>query len=283
MHDEAIAWAESLLGCPVRDVLPLPGGLTSTMLALSDASGKDSVLRLMTNEPWRDHGASLTRRERAAQLALASTAVPAPTSLGLDAEGSATGFAAHLMTRLPGRPTTHVDDASLAAMAHMLATIHDVRPSEPFRRYQSWAWDAKWVVPEWSRHPTSWRQAFEVLASDPPGYSPTFLHRDFSHRNLLWHDGSISGVVDWVETSTGPAWLDAAHAATNLAVAHGSEPARTFLGRYAALTGSEPDSYWLVMDAVGFLPPPGKEPMFGRSSELSRLDDWVHGLVTGAA
>ena len=52
------------------------------MLALRDAAGSESVLRLMTNEPWRTHGAELTTRERAAQLVLAGTAVPAPTSLG---------------------------------------------------------------------------------------------------------------------------------------------------------------------------------------------------------
>ena len=82
------------------------------------------------------------------------------------------------------------------------------------------------MVPDWTRHPASWQRAFELLAGQEPAYEPTFLHRDFSHRNLLWTDDAISGVVDWVETSTGPAWLDAAHAASNLAVAHGTERAR---------------------------------------------------------
>ena len=38
------------------------------MLALRDEAGAESVLRLMTNEPWRTHGAELTARERDAQL-----------------------------------------------------------------------------------------------------------------------------------------------------------------------------------------------------------------------
>jgi aminoglycoside phosphotransferase (APT) family kinase protein len=200
--------------------------------------------------------------------------------LGLDAEGSSTGVSAHLMSRVPGKPTAGVDDGALRAMAEMLATIHDVRPSEPFRDFESWAWEAKRVVPPWTRNPASWRRAFDVLAEEPPGYEPTFLHRDFSHRNLLWSGGAISGVVDWVETSTGPAWLDAGHAATNLAVAFGPEPATAFLASYAATTGSRPAGYWLVMDAVGFLAPPGREPMFGSPGELARLDSWLHDLVT---
>lgn len=280
VYDEALAWAESVLGGPIEDVAELSGGMTSTMLALSPASGPPAVLRLMTNEPWRTHGPGLTRRERAAQDALASTSVPAPTSIGIDADGTFTGVSAHLMSRLPGTPTNGADAAVVTAMAEMLARIHDIRPAAPFRAYQTWAWEAKWVVPAWTRHPDMWRRAFDLLAEEPPAYAPTFLHRDYGHRNLLWVDGRISGVVDWVETSTGPAWLDAAHAATNLAVAFGPRPAEAFLAAYGALTGTQPDRYWLVMDAVGFLPPPGQAPMFGSPGELERLDDWLQRVVS---
>ena len=249
------------------------------MLALTDASGQQAVLRLMTKDPWRTHGAELTSRERAALQELAATPVPAPRSIALDADGTAAGVAAHLMSRLPGVTTHEVGRDAVAAMAEMLATIHDVKPVVPFRRFQSWAWEAKWVVPQWTTHPESWQRAFELLAGDPPSYSPTFLHRDFSHRNLLWSAGEISGVVDWVETSTGPTWLDAGHAATNLALEFGPDPARAFLSRYAELASEAPQAYWLVMDAVGFLPPPGKEPLFGSPTQLHRLDEWLHELI----
>jgi aminoglycoside phosphotransferase (APT) family kinase protein len=282
VDDRAIAWAESTLGSPICEWVPLSGGLTSTMLSLSDASGRQSVLRLMTNEPWRTHGPALTRREQAAQDELASTPVPAPISLGLDADGAAAGVSAHLMSRLPGEPTAGVDDASVVAMVEMLATIHDVQPSEPFRTYQSWAWDAKRVVPAWTEHPASWQRAFDILAEQPPTYAPCFLHRDFSHRNLLWRNGAVAGVVDWVETSTGPAWLDAGHAATNLALAFGPEMATAFLEAYGAETGGSPETYWLIMDAVGFLPSPGRKPMFGSPTELARLDGWLQDLVARA-
>ena len=165
-------------------------------------------------------------------------------------------------------------------MAEMLAEIHHVRPVEPFRAYQSWAWEAKRVVPAWTQHPDAWLRAFGMLAAEPPAFEPTFLHRDFSHRNLLWHGGEISGVVDWVETSTGPAWLDAAHAATNLALAYGHERAVCFLRTYAALTGTKPVKFWMVMDTVGFLPPPGKPPLFGTPVQLERLDEWLEYVVS---
>lgn len=277
--DGALAWAGGILDGPVVESRTLTGGLTSTMLALRDSTGAESVLRLMTNEPWRTYGAELTTRECAAQLVLADTAVPAPTSLGLDADGAAADVAAHLMSRLPGESLAVVDDGALQAMTEMLATIHAVRPEEPFRTFQSWAWEAKWVVPEWTRHPDSWRRAFELLAEPYPAYEPTLLHRDFSHRNLLWCDGTITGVVDWVETSNGPGWLDAGHAATNLAVCVGAGPADAFLEHWAATSGTAAEPYWLVMDAVGFLPPPGRPPMFADPAELERLDEWLDRLV----
>ena len=219
----------------------------------------------------------LTTRERAAQLLLADAVVPAPRSLGLEADLG--GVAAHLMTRLPGEPKDVVDDGALRSMAGMLATIHDLRPAEPFRTFQSWAWEAKWVVPSWTEHPESWRRAFALLAEPEPAYEPTLLHRDFSHRNLLWTDGEITGVVDWVETSTGPAWLDAAHAATNLAVASGTAAAKGFVAHWSATSETAPEPYWLVTDAVGFLPPPDRPPMFGDPAQLARLDAWLDRLV----
>ena len=279
MIDDALTWAGWTLGSPVVSHEALTGGMTSTMIALRHRSGENTVLRLMTEEPWRTHGVELTARERVAQRVLADTEVPAPTSLAVDADVA--GAAAHLMSRLPGAPRQVIDDAAVREMARLLGAIHAVRPEEPFRTFQSWAWEAKWVVPSWSRHPGSWHQAFEALAGTAPDYAPTFLHRDFSHRNLLWDDGSITGVVDWVETSTGPAGLDAAHAATNLAVAFGNGPAETFLQHWSETSGTPIERHWLVMDAVGFLPPPGRPPMFGEPAQLDRLDAWLHLVVGG--
>jgi hypothetical protein len=42
---------------------------------------------------------------------------------------------------------------------------------------------------------------------------------------VLWLGGRVTGVVDWVETSIGPAWLDVAHCSTNLAIVLGIDAA----------------------------------------------------------
>lgn len=284
LDDSTRAWVEDRLGRRLVRAEPLTGGLTSTMLALDDDEGGEWVLRLMTNEPWRTHGRELVLREAGALRALAGSTLPTASSHATDADGTATEVAAHLTSRLPGARVTEEAGIDPAAMADLLVAIHEVVPSQPFRDFQSWAWEAKWVVPPWTRHPDSWRTAFELLAAGDPDHGATFLHRDFSHRNLLVDDsGTISGVVDWVETSSGPAWLDAAHAATNLVVAFGEDVAEDFLGAFAARSPHPFQQHWLVMDAVGFLPPPGRRSMFDHPEQLRRLDGWLHRLVTSDA
>lgn len=98
------------------------------------------VLRLMTREPWRTHGAGLTARESKIQGMLANTPVPAHHTLALDADGRSCGFPAHLMTLLPGRiDVDHIGAAFLGELADLLVTMHDVAPTPDVRPYQSWA------------------------------------------------------------------------------------------------------------------------------------------------
>ena len=118
-----------------------------------------------------------------------------------------------------------------------------------------------------------WEEAFAVLRTDPPDHQPCFIHRDFQLRNVLWSEGHITGVVDWVETSIGPAWLDVGHCCTNIAIGHGSDTADAFAAAYVDRTGREPQPYFELMDIVGFLPPPGREGFINDEKEQRRLEE----------
>lgn len=276
---DALTWASAALGSAVR-VSELAGGWTSTMLALDAGDGGEFALRLMTREPWHSHGPALTTRECEVQQMLADSGVPAPRSRALDADGRACGFPAHLMSLLPGRTDLdRVDQVSLERLAHLLAGIHDISPTIEVRTYQSWAWEAKYSVPPWATAPALWEDAFALLRTEAPDVEPCFIHRDFQHRNVLWSGDRISGVVDWVETSMGPAWLDVAHCCTNIAIVHGSETADRFADAYVARTGREPQPYFDVMDIVGFLPPPGKEGFITAPDERRRLEERLSSVL----
>lgn len=279
----ALQWAKDVIG-PITGVRELTGGWTSTMLALTSDTGDEVVLRLMTREPWRTHGAGLTTRESEIQGMLAGTPVPAPRTRALDADGLSCGFPAHLMTLVPGRiDLDRIDVAFMGELADTLVTIHDVAPTVDVRAYQSWAWVAKFQAPRWARDPGLWLDAFALLRTDPPAFQPCFIHRDFQPRNVLWQGGRITGVVDWVETSIGPAWLDVAHCSTNLALVHGIDAADMFALAYTERTGQEEQSYFDVMAVVGFLPPPGKKGFFDDDgNENRRLEDRLRSVMQRA-
>lgn len=249
------------------------------MLALTGDDGEQAVLRLMTKEPWRRHAAGLLARESTVQRQLAGSRIPVPRSIALDLSGDTAGAPAHLMSWLPGslRLDSAADDV-VEPLARTLAEIHrfDPGPDRP-RDYQSWAPPSKRVRPPWARRPALWDQAFELLEQTAPGYAGRFLHRDFHPGNVLWSADRISGVVDWVETSWGPADLDVAHTATYLAMLHGCAAAAEWTHAYRrhADDGSAEDQarYWNVMDIVGHLPDPVKVVQPWRDHGVEISDD----------
>jgi hypothetical protein len=103
MYDDAIAWAQEHLGHDVTEVVPLAGGMTSAMLVLRGPRGAATVLRLMTQQPWRSHGHDLVVREAVMQQTLAATSIPAPLSRAVDPDGDGAGHPAHLMSLVPAR------------------------------------------------------------------------------------------------------------------------------------------------------------------------------------
>lgn len=255
-------WVATRLGSPIAGATALTGGVASQMFHVTTVSGRDAVLRRLTVDPWRRFARSLLAREAAVQGQLATTPVPTPQPLAVDLDGNDTGAPSLLMTLLPGRvDLACAGPEHLDGLARMLLRIHRHVPREGEwpREYQSWATAEKRVVPPWSRDDDLYREAFARLAEQAPSYRGVFLHRDYHPGNVLWSDGRITGVVDWVETSTGPADLDVAHCASNLAGLHGVEAALEFRRAYVDAGGvlaPDPDAarYWQLLDLVGFLP-----------------------------
>lgn len=277
------AWVEGAAGAPVTAVAPLTGGYSSRMLGLVHDDGRETVLRQMHVDPWRRHAAGLLTREAGVQAMLAGSDVVTPAPLAVDPDGAQVGDPSLLMTRLPGRiDLCRSDDDFLARTAQTLLAVHRFRPADGTwpRDYQSWAFEAKRQVPPWSDDDHLYLEAFARLTEPPPAYSRTFLHRDFQPGNVLWQDGAVTGVVDWVETSTGPADLDVAHCASNLATLHGAGVGEAFTAAYAAAGGelaADRDArvYWRLLDLVAFLPAGGRE---SGATEDTILATWrAHG------
>ncbi|MDW4907121.1 alpha/beta fold hydrolase [Streptomyces sp. ADMS] len=269
-------------GRSVRDALTLYGGWSSQMrrLSLDDDSGL--VLRSFVKPFFRHHAPDLLAREADVLTMLADRdGIPVPRLIAVDTTAEHCDHPSLLMSLMPGQ--VRVDDAEdlerrLDLLAAQLVRIHRVVPKEPEQRprpYQAW------TSPERVRTPGGelWERAVDVIRREAPAYDGCFLHRDFHPGNVLFEGAGdnlrISGVVDWVETSWGPADLDVAHCSTALALLHGAEYGLGFRERYEAQGGRRPADgrdhlYWRLLDALAYAPDAGK--LAGPWRELGRVD-----------
>ncbi|WP_406260819.1 aminoglycoside phosphotransferase family protein [Actinacidiphila glaucinigra] len=264
----------------------LRGGWTSQMRRLrvtGPGEGRQLVLRSFVKPFYLRHAEGLLTREARVLKLLAPTAVPAAEFHAVDATAEHCDHPSLLMSHLPGG--VRLQDAESGARAWLLARqlvrIHGLYVGEEDRprAYQAWTAAERVRPPEGTSRPDLWARAVDVIRRDPPAHEAGFLHRDFHPGNVLFtgHGGHlrITGVVDWVETSWGPADLDVAHCATALALLHGPAAGIRFADLYTAagghLTGSPgAHLYWRLLDALAFAPDAEKVAVPWR--ELGRRD-----------
>ena len=163
----------------------------------------------------------------------------------------------------------------LQGLAHAAAQIHRVEADGfpwTYRRYND---RAVLAVPQWSKQPEAWKAAIEVVQEPAPPYSECFVHRDYHPSNVLWWNGRISGVVDWVNGCRGPAGIDVAWCRHNLANLHGLLAAEEFLSAYIAAAGAtfEYHPYWDLMSVVELLPGPPTMYEGWRASGVPEIGD----------
>ncbi|MGW6785900.1 phosphotransferase family protein [Streptomyces sp. NPDC054987] len=281
------SWVEKGLadGEHIEQVVRLRGGWTSQMRRL-DLAGPDGrrslVLRSFAKPFYVRHAEGLLTREAAVLRRLRGTAVPAATLAAVDATARYCDHPSLLMSLLPGTVRLDDEDADdrTALLARQLVAVHRLptTASQRPRPYQAWTSPERVVLPAATERPELWRRAVDAIRRDPPVHQGCFLHRDFHPGNVLFAGVGgalrVSGIVDWVETSWGPADLDVAHCSTALALLHGVPAGMRFADRYVAaggtLAGGTAHLYWRLLDALGFAPDAEKVAVPWR--ELGRAD-----------
>ncbi|WNI21201.1 aminoglycoside phosphotransferase family protein [Streptomyces sp. ITFR-16] len=290
------AWVESGLpaGARIAGVEALRGGWTSRMRRLSVEGGEGPdrlVLRSFVKPFFVRHAQGLLTREADVLTRLGGTDIPAASLHAVDATAAHCDHPSLLMSLLPGGVRLSDEGAGHRAglLAAQLVRIHavDVTAEDRPRAYEAWTAPDRVRVPEATARPGLWRRAVDVIRRDAPAYRPRFLHRDFHPGNVLF-DGEgehvrITGVVDWVETSWGPADLDVAHCSTALALLHGAASGMAFADAYTAAGGRPAEDpaghlYWRLLDALAFAPDAEKVAVPWR--ELGR-DDLTPELLAG--
>ena len=261
LPERAWAWARHNLSQPVREIGPIGGGLTRTKWLVTLADGERVVVRWCDPVDWGDTGREHVWRETLACELLAGSGLPVPRLVAADVDGTLAGGPANLVTWLPG--ATRLDPlspAAIEALAALAVSVHR-QPVADYRRPPVFAYrgTAEPVVPAWTTRPELWQRAIDLRAAGAPSTPFGLLHRDFHLGNILWQGDAVSGLVDWAETSWGPADLDVAHLCSDFAMLHSTAGADAFREAYLRSGGRLlPDEfrYWQVSDILGFLPDP---------------------------
>lgn len=256
---KALAWVEQAVGGLVVSQQALEGGMSSAVHLLTTTAGADLervVLRryvldwVITEEPHIPGNEALALRLVADNHA----GIPAPRLIASDPDGSQLGVPATLMTALSGSLVWDPPERTswLRALAELVVRIHalpasaelaDWAPYEPYAR----------TPPPWSEHPSAWLTAYELWDGPAPASERVLLHRDFHPGNVLWTDGVITGVVDWVSTCAGPPEEDIGHCRADLAIRHGQDWADEFLTIWQQLIGKRDyHPYWDLTNVVSF-------------------------------
>lgn len=175
--------------------------------------------------------------------------IATPEPVAVDA-GGWFGHPALVMRLLPGRSVFHRRIGSwIDEVARTLAAVHstvldDEVPPVLRAPHAGIAWQP---APSKELPRTARLQALVdaglslAQRSETAGPPDVLLHHDFHHRNVLWQDGQVTGVVDWNEARVGPALCDVGYCSVDLAMTHGLDAAERFTGAYTSATGAPLD------------------------------------------
>ena len=261
---DALDWLALSTKIPLDSlqISELAGANSSAVYAVENArkpKNRQFVLRVFTDEQWLQREPDLPFREALGTKEAKYCDIIAPRLINFAVHEVGFGAPAVLMTRLNGNVELRPADLSdwCAQLADTLAKIHRHKPKYFGWSYASWVDEDDLRVPAWTTQPELWQRAIEFWRAGPPQENPVFTHRDYHPCNILWKNGKISGVVDWVNACVGPRGVDVAHCRVNLAVLFGVKVADDFRDAYLEIAGGAHHPYWDVASILDFsLPQP---------------------------
>lgn len=262
---DVLRWVAQAVGpgARVEAARPLSGATSSVLHALvvTTPGGRlDLVLRRYLNEQWLADEPDVARHEAANLEKVRAAALPTPELIACDADGRHCGAPAILMTRLPGRVALRPSDRTrwLYGLAAALPPLHAVDATDYPWRYAPYNDVTTLTPPAWSRYPALWQRTLEIVNGPPPPTRSCFIHRDYHPVNVLWHNGRVSGIVDWPNACGGPAGIDVAWCRANLAGMAGLAAADAFLRAYEDVAGATAayHPFWDLMVIIEILPGP---------------------------
>ena len=285
MDEVTRSWILEVLGAhDVREVRTLTFGISSDM-RLIEVDGIPLVLRRYVNEFEKELPMAVAYEAQALTVARGVLGDLVPEPVAHDVTGAHSGCPSLIMTYIPGKPVIH--DLDLRQIVEPLALLHARAAPKDFPRYHHWFDIDRLAIPKWTKRPQTWAQLIDVVRGGEPSAEHVLLHRDYHPGNLLWENGTLSGIVDWPSSCRGPRGIDVAHARGNLALVDGVGAADQFLRAYRHIVPSyDHDPWWDIADLLSFdsdFAGVMAFNAFGASLSIdllhSRADEWAHALA----
>lgn len=249
-NQQAQEWLAQAIGSTSEHlhIQQMAGSTSSSIFLVQDkAAAQRFVLRVVDNAEWLAEEPDLIEHEAAALLEVQKVGFCAPSLIAYTSQDVGFGFPALVMSFIEGQIDLHPTNFQtwLENLAQELAVIHQHKTPSFGWHYRSWVNRTSLAVPTWTTLPHLWEQAIERVLAPAPSFHPVFIHRDYHPMNVLWRDGIVSGVVDWINACRGPAGVDVAHCRSNLVLMYGIAAADHFLSTYCRIAdGFTYDPYW---------------------------------------
>lgn len=294
---ESLVWIEAVTGCKVdrENIRKMQGGTSSLVFEIpfmNESRQEPLILRLFHKKEWLVMEPDLAKHECQSLRAAAFSNVPTPECVAFDETGEKCAMPAVLMSKLPGETILQSADENhtMDRLAKALAEIHQMEAEDLEHEYFSYNDALRLEKPLWSKFPDDWMRAYFIVAGVRPPVQYRFIHRDYHPANVLWENGEISGVVDWVNACRGPIGVDIGHCRVNLAQINGVAAADNFLEAYERYAGEafQYDPYWDLLSLTDALDGPPTVyggwtalGLKGLSDELirHRLDEYLLSLL----
>jgi aminoglycoside phosphotransferase (APT) family kinase protein len=284
---EALQWVLGVAGARSVDVVDrMPGGASLAMhrvtVTFADGHTARLVLRRYVRPEQVEEEPDVAAREAAVLELVERIPTPTPRLIGVDPIGAQAGTPAVLMTELEGRPDWSAGLRWMRQLVEVLDDVHDIDADtastvRPFRVYQQESYE----LPRWVTKPDVWERAIEIFHGPVLDRDRTFIHRDFSPGNVLWHRRAVTGLVDWESASVGLRSIDIAHCRYNL-LHERSDATEVFTREWERHTGRTFHRWADMAVIVGLLdsnrrhPPPARE-RFEIEAILQRAIDEIDG------
>lgn len=272
MNERMNKWISELIFEDVSklDVKPMVGGISAEIYQV-----ENFVLKSYVDAQWLAEEPDLVKHEVASLYYAKKGGLQVPTVVGYDENGGKIGKPSILMDKLSGSPVLVPNDSTqfIEGLAQTLAAIHKLEATDFEWVYSTYTDMSKVKIPHWATNSITWNRAIELANKPMPNVSMRFIHRDFHPTNIVWQDGQVSGIVDWVNACRGPAGIDVGHCRVNLALLHGVEMADAFLAVYCReATEFNYKPYFDIISVLDFIDEP-----------LTVYKGWVDLGVTGLA